>query len=288
MPSKLTRLVSIVIPTYNYAHFLSESIESVLSQTYGNLELIIVDNFSTDHTEDLVKSFDDARIKFFQYENSGSIAAARNFGWSRATGHVVAFLDADDSWHPKKLSLQMSRHTSNYGISHHDLRLFGNRGFGRAKGRRVKGKPVVEMLTGGNPILTSSVLINRHLLESSGGFPENLEIVSAEDLALWLRIGELGAEFVYIPKALGRYRLHESSSSSGRSALAAKLVTNEYREILSKKQAARLDGWMAYAQGISAISKRDKRLQFVEALLKSNFRYKWRASLRIIIPNAWN
>jgi len=284
MRNELTPLVSVVIPTYNYAHFLAEAIESVLAQTYTNFEMIIVDNFSLDNTAELVSSYLDDRIKFLQFENGGSIAAARNFGWKNSRGQLVAFLDADDSWHPMKLSSQVRLHDSNQAVSYHDLKLFGARSFGAAKGRHLRGNPAVQMLTGGNPISTSSVVIARQLLESSGGFPENLEIVSAEDFALWLMIGELGAEFVYIPKALGRYRLHESSNSSGRTAGAAAVVTDKYRSNMSRGELKRLDGWLSYAHGVSEACGGARRGHLMSAVMKASMRFKWRALVRILMP----
>jgi glycosyltransferase involved in cell wall biosynthesis len=284
MRDELTPLVSVVIPTYNYAHFLADAIESVLAQTYTNFEIIIVDNFSIDNTAKLVSSLLDDRIKFLQFENGGSIAAARNFGWKNSSGQLVAFLDADDSWRPMKLSRQVRLHASNLAVSYHDLKLFGARNFGTAKGRRLRGNPAVQMLTGGNPISTSSVVIARQLLESSGGFPEDLEIVSAEDFALWLLVGELGAEFVYTPKALGQYRLHESSSSSGRSASAAAIVTDKYRSNMSRGELKRLDGWLSYAHGVSETSGGARRGHFMNAVMKASMRFKWRALVRILIP----
>ena len=283
MKNEFAPLVSVVIPTYNYGHFLGEAIESVLCQAYKNFELIIVDNFSQDNTAELVSSFLDDRIKFMQFENRGSIAAARNFGWKNSNGRLVAFLDADDSWHPMKLSKQVRLHVSNMTVSHHDLKLFGARNFGVAKGRRLRGNPTVQMLTGGNPILTSSVVIARQLLQSSGGFPQNLEIVSAEDFALWLRVGELGAEFVYTPEVLGKYRLHEYSSSSDRSASAATIVTNKYRANMSLGQLKRLDGWLSYAHGVSEASSVARRGHLMNAVMKASMMFKWRALVRILM-----
>jgi glycosyltransferase involved in cell wall biosynthesis len=281
--TEFSPLVSVIIPTYNYSHFLGEAIESVLAQTYTNFEIIIVDNFSQDNTVQLVNSIKDARITFLQFDNGGSIAAARNYGWQNSNGQLIAFLDADDSWHPIKLFRQVGLHVSNIAVSYHDLKLFGARNFGVAKGRRLTRNPTVQMLTGGNPISTSSVVISRQLLESTGGFPENLEIVSAEDFALWLLVSELGAEFVYIPKALGGYRLHVSSSSSGRSASAAAIVTDKYRSKMSRTQLNRLDGWLSYAQGVSGTPGGVRGGHLMNAVTKASMRFKWRALVRILI-----
>lgn len=95
------------MPTYNYSAFLAAAIESVLGQTYDHLELLVVDDGSTDNTAEVVSSFRDPRLRFFQLANGG-VSAARNHGLERAKGEVLAFLDADDLWLPEKLSDQIA------------------------------------------------------------------------------------------------------------------------------------------------------------------------------------
>ena len=102
-----TNLVSVVMPTYNHAEFLSEAIESVLNQSYSQLELIVIDNFSEDDTKNIVKSFQDARIQYFKFANEGVIAASRNYGIKQAKGKYLAFIDSDDVWLKEKLSEQV-------------------------------------------------------------------------------------------------------------------------------------------------------------------------------------
>ena len=100
-------LVSVVMPTYNHAQFIKEAIESVLSQSYRNMELIVIDNYSQDNTRQIVESFGDPRIKYHQFANNGIIAASRNYGITQAQGEYVAFIDSDDVWFGDKLKLQM-------------------------------------------------------------------------------------------------------------------------------------------------------------------------------------
>ncbi len=97
--------VSVVIPTYNYSHFLSEAISSVLSQTYPIHEVIVVDDGSTDDTKKIVERFAGKIIYIYQ-ENAG-LSAARNTGIKHSTGDVVAFLDSDDIWYPEKTAKQI-------------------------------------------------------------------------------------------------------------------------------------------------------------------------------------
>ncbi len=99
-------LVSVIIPTYNRAHLIKRSAMSVLNQTYSNLELIIVDDGSTDNTEEVVKSIDDSRITYIKQPNQGA-CAARNNGIVHAQGEFIAFQDSDDVWHEDKLEKQL-------------------------------------------------------------------------------------------------------------------------------------------------------------------------------------
>ena len=96
-------LISIVMPNYNQSEFLAYSIESVLSQSFTNWELLIVDNFSSDETTKVLKNFLDPRIKVFQINNGGIIAKSRNYGISMSNGELIAFLDSDDIWYKDRL-----------------------------------------------------------------------------------------------------------------------------------------------------------------------------------------
>jgi glycosyltransferase involved in cell wall biosynthesis len=94
--------ISIVIPLYNKGFIISETLDSVLAQTFTNFEIIIVNDGSTDNGFEIVSQFSDKRIKLFQQQNKGA-AAARNLGIEKATGELIAFLDADDYWYPNHL-----------------------------------------------------------------------------------------------------------------------------------------------------------------------------------------
>lgn len=98
---------SVIIPTYNYARFLKEAIDSVQRQTAGDLEIIVVDDGSTDETPEVLRGIADPRLRSIRTENRG-ISAARNEGLRHARGQFIAFLDADDRWRPEKLELQLA------------------------------------------------------------------------------------------------------------------------------------------------------------------------------------
>ena len=96
-------LISVIIPTYNRASKISDCIHSVMNQTYDNIEIIIVDDCSTDNTEEIVKQIKDKRVRYFKLERNMRACFARNFGADHACGEYIAFQDSDDVWHEEKL-----------------------------------------------------------------------------------------------------------------------------------------------------------------------------------------
>ena len=105
----MNELVSIIMPSYNTADYISESIKSVQAQVYSNWELIIVDDCSTDNTDDVVKPFlVDSRIRYLKNERNSGAAVSRNRALREARGRWIAFLDSDDLWVPEKLEKQIS------------------------------------------------------------------------------------------------------------------------------------------------------------------------------------
>ena len=101
-------LVSVIIPTYSGASFLGKAIRSVLDQTYPNFELIVVDDKSPDNTEEVVKQFDDPRIKYVRHETNQGAASARRTGCRASSGEIIAFLDQDDLFHRKSFRNMLS------------------------------------------------------------------------------------------------------------------------------------------------------------------------------------
>ena len=117
-------LVSVIIPTYNRAHYVVEAVESVLAQTHKNIEIIVVDDGSTDGAEEILDPYKD-RIRYFYQENQG-VSAARNLGIRNANGQYLAFLDSDDLWLPDKTELQLNflKENDNYGFVFSNFLIF--------------------------------------------------------------------------------------------------------------------------------------------------------------------
>ena len=179
--------ISVIIPTFNRKLFLLNAINSVLTQTYQNIELIIIDDGSSDKTLDKIKKYK-SEIKIFRQKNKG-VSAARNKGIKLSKNKWIAFLDSDDRWHPEKLEKQINYLKKNpkYKICHTDETWIKN-------GVRVnphnkhkkKGGYIFENCLDICRISPSSVMIHKSVFENVGLF--NTKLPVCEDYDLWLRI----------------------------------------------------------------------------------------------------
>ncbi len=187
-------LVSVVIPSYNCASFLGDAVNSALAQTHRDVEVLVIDDGSTDGTEAVLASFGD-RVRLFRQDRAGP-SAARNRGVLHARGRYVAFLDADDLWLPHKLARQVEHMTR-----HPDVALV-YADYTRGADPAVPSEPrlrhyrhratgdVFHNLLRENFIHTSSVLVRREALAQAGLFDPSLR--GSEDLDLWLRVARWG------------------------------------------------------------------------------------------------
>ena len=233
-------LVSVVIPTYNHAQFLGKALQSVLDQTYTNWEIIVVDNHSTDHTDEVMSGFLDHRITFLKIHNNGVIAASRNAGIRAAKGEWVAFLDSDDWWAPHKLEVCFRLIDEQVDFVYHDLHIvrtppsFFKRS--RTKGRQVCRPALKDFLLKGNPVATSSVLVRKQFLDGIGGFDERPVMITVEDYHAWMRIAELTENFLYIPRELGYYLFHVSGASRKNTDALISGLSGEFNGNLNAKE----------------------------------------------------
>jgi len=185
--------ISVIVPTYNRADLISETIESILNQTYKNFELIIVDDGSTDNTEEVIRKFKDSRIKYIKTDNWGGPARPRNTGIKKAKGEYIAFCDDDDIWLPKKLEKQIRV----FQISNETAMLYtrfktiegdviSNRIF--PENGKYKSGNIFKSLYLRNFIACSSVMVKRSVLDQVGFFNTDPNLIAVEDADLWLRI----------------------------------------------------------------------------------------------------
>ena len=203
-------IVSVVIPAYNAQGFIADAVRSALAQTYRDLEVIVVDDGSTDGTLTELEGFGD-RIRVHQQANQG-VAAARNAGAQMAHGGWIAFLDADDLWLPHKLERQLAAGAAPMLFT--DRLNIGARGDlpeVQSEVTPMRGGDLFTVLLGeGNFITNTSVMMRRALFETMGGFYTGLN--GTEDWDLWIRVAERH-EIGFVDEPLVRYRFHPGGLS---------------------------------------------------------------------------
>lgn len=205
--------VSIVLPTYNQVEFVRAAVASVQSQTTTDWELIIVDDGSTEAVRETITQLGDDRIRFIGLEHSGLPARVRNAGIAASTGEWIAFLDADDVWHPEKLAKQLDYHHEHPEHRWSYTGLWYMQGSGEPMAamtyqswKPVSGNIVRALLRQETSIVTPSVFASRDLLKETGRFEESLRF--AEDYDMWLRLARR-AECGVVPQPLAGIRRHQ-------------------------------------------------------------------------------
>jgi glycosyltransferase involved in cell wall biosynthesis len=245
--------VSVVIPSYNQAHFLGRALQSLIDQTYQYWEAIIVDNHSDDESIKVASQFEDNRIRVFSIHNHGVIAASRNLGVSKAKGNWIAFLDSDDWWTKDKLQICVEVMNNNIDLIYHDLTIVREKKsiFERDKIRtRQLQKPVfTDLLTNNNAISNSSVVVRKELIDKVGGLLENKEMIGAEDYNAWLRIAKLTDNFLYIPKYLGFYQIHGSGISRKDMSECYGAAIADFENDLTEVQRNNINATLIYIRG---------------------------------------
>lgn len=206
--------VSVNICCYNSEKFIKETIESVLAQTFGNLEVVIIDDGSKDATGEIIKSYQDERIKYFYQDNRG-LAAARNRAIAESTGEYLALLDHDDLWETEKLKEQVALLESDPGIGlvFSDAYIVdaNNKEIGRFFDLHAphRGR-VVDQLIRDNFIPCLTAVMRKNRLSAAGEFRTDLAL--AEEYDYFLRFSLL-TDFDYVARPLARYRLHPDNAS---------------------------------------------------------------------------
>ena len=232
--------VSVIIPTYNRAHLVGRAIQSVLNQTYQDFEIIVVDDGSTDNTEEVVKSFYDKRIRYIRHKENKGGGAARNTGIKAAHGEYIAFQDSDDEWFPEKIEKQakifentppeagvvysdMWRITENKKEYFHSPKIMSE--------NRIKYKQALDY--GVMNIGIGTALIKKECFDKVGMFDEKLPRFI--DLELFIRLSKY-YYFHRIEEPLVNYFDADKSISSNTESLvtARKLILEKYFEDIEK------------------------------------------------------
>jgi len=200
-------LVSVVTASYNMEQYVCKAVDSVLGQDYPNIEIIVVNDGSTDDTRDRLAIYDnDDRVTVIHQQNLGQ-TVAKNKGLAAARGEYVGFCDADNIWLPEKLTRQVPLLQSRpkVGVVYGNIALIDGDGkpLPHPKTKRYSGRITAKLLVD-NFVTFNTTLVSRHLLEEVGGFDEDLRM--AIDYDLWLRIS-LDHEFLYLDQPLVEYRI---------------------------------------------------------------------------------
>ena len=204
-------LVSIIMPSWNTAGFIDESIESVINQTYSNWELIIVDDCSSDNTDDIVALYDDNRIKYLKNKQNIGAALTRNRALREARGEWISFLDSDDLWHPDKLKEQiMFMERNGYNFSYTNYEKIDEEGNDLFK--YVTGPSVVDK----SKIYKYDYIGQLTMMYNSKdfGLVQIEDIKKNNDYAIRLKLFEKpGSSCYLLDKNLAKYRIRSKSIS---------------------------------------------------------------------------
>lgn len=260
-----TEFISVIMPSFNSEKYIGEAIASVLAQTHKALELIVVDNGSTDQTLSIIQACKDKRLRYFTFKNDGVIARSRNFAAKQASGALFAFIDSDDVWHEKKLEEQLKYLTEDVSLISTD---FSPMGFDRYYGHNISiEKRLIfkdfdfPSLLKRNWIMTSSVLLRKKAFDAVGGFDEASELAFIEDWDLWLRIVHKFGSFRLLNQRLIGYRIYENKNRN-RLEVAKNLMfictKLSKRQMLTPLQRRRMVGFCHYSMGVICIDISNK------------------------------
>lgn len=210
----MNNLVSIITPAYNAEKYISYTIESVISQTYKNWEMIIVDDCSVDRTKNIIKEYSarDNRIKYIFLDENKGVSNARNTAISHARGRYIAFLDSDDLWYPDKLTIQISyMEENNYYFTFTNYEFIDHNGNKLNKVIKVPKKLNYKDALYSNSIPCLTVVLNKEVIKEI-----RMPNIKHEDYATWLNILKNNIKAYGINTNLAMYRKLNNSLSSNK------------------------------------------------------------------------
>jgi glycosyltransferase involved in cell wall biosynthesis len=291
--SRSLPLVSIVIPTYNRANLISESIQSVLSQTYENWELIIVDDGSADNTAEVIREYNNPRIRYLKIDHSGILGKVRNCGIKMAKGEYIAFLDSDDLWRSDKLALQLQLFKA------HNIMFAFSNGFHFGDAVTVQPPDFQDLFVGNLflPLILEhrfvvympSFIFKKEVFNQIGMINEDLKSGGDMDFVYRMSQAFTGA---FSNERLVSIRKHNKGMSAKYEETAhledIKIITHFFKQkALTRKQHARLTGNSYYKLGLLnlANSQPGRAMHFFKshiALLPLNYK-GWLRMLQALI-----
>ena len=218
--------VSVIIPMYNSSKHIEECIQSILNQTYENIELIIVDDRSKDNSTQIVKKFNDNRIKLIELQENVGAAMARNKGIDEAQGEYICFIDSDDYWVLDKIEKQVKFIKENkYAFIYSDYAYLNTNGATHVA--HVPKSINYKQALKNTSIFTSTVMFNMNYLNKSDIYMPNIK--RGQDTATWWKILKKGITAYAINEVLAYYRTGDKSSLSANKFRALKRTWKLYK-----------------------------------------------------------
>jgi len=280
--------ISVVIPTYNRADLLKKAIQSVVDQSFHDWEVVVVDNYSDDNTDEVIDSFQDTRVRLLKIHNNGIIALSRNKGIDASKGKWIAFLDSDDIWYKKKLKICCEYLNHDVDIIYHDLKVSGDfNKLGRKilKGRVLKKPVLIDLLLNRNPVYNSSVIVRKSILDRVGLINTSPNMVASEDYNTWLKIAEISDNFLYLKEILGEYYFGGSNTSDRDVSESSKNASSSFEKHLNSQQLKLYNARRPYSYGryMYLNGRYDDALTSLYFVLQNgNFRMRIRSLYMII------
>ena len=224
-------LVSIITPVYNCEHLIEETIKSVISQTYKNWEMILVDDCSPDNSADIIKRYSekDNRIKYMKLQENSGAAVARNYALENSKGRFIAYLDADDLWKPEKLEKQIQFMLDNdYAFTCTDYEKIDETGKSLNKIVKIPQKVNYNLFLRNTIIQTVGVMVDTKITGKEVLVMPNIR--RRQDAATWAQLLKAGYDCYEVPENLSYYRVVSNSLSSNKFK-AIKMNWYWYRKI---------------------------------------------------------
>lgn len=272
--------VSVIIPTFNRAHLIGKAIKSVLNQTYKDFEIIVVDDGSTDNTEEIVKSFTDFKIHYICHKHNRGASTARNTAIKASRGEYFAFLDSDDEWLPEKLDKQMKIfesessevgvvYTGDYYVDEKDKEIK------KVHIPRKEGYIYEELLAGNYVGTPSALLVKKECFTKVGLFDEDLS--GSEDYDMWFRIAKY-YKFRYVKDLLVVCLIHNNQITANSEVMieGVKRIQKKYSKEFRKRPYSYSTRYFYLGNKFCHLGKmREGQKYFVKAILIYPFCVKY-------------
>ncbi len=276
MGDSMETLVSIVIPAFNRESSIVAAVESVLRQSWTDIEVIVVDDASTDGTVAAARTISDPRFRLIESARNGGISAARNAGIGAAKGSWIAFQDSDDEWLPTKLEKQMARllgAPDDVIASYCGFLILDEPGAERPRagvrycpdaGLRLLDGQILETLLVTNPVSTQTLVARKSVLEAVGLFDEGLK--SLVDWDLGIRLAQAGRfQFIDEPLVIQRFSANSITKDEKKRVQSWEHVLQKHKALMQQHPAALLAHYTRLSGGNRRMGNRAKALEFNRA-----------------------